>query len=177
VIKLINIAELSHNILNEFKNPNIAIDMTCGNGLDTLFLSSIAKSVFAFDIQDEAINNTKKLLDLNRIKNARVIKESHDLYDIYVSDKIDLVIYNLGYLPSGNKLIKTESRIVINSLKKILYQLNDFGIIVIVIYLHNLDESNQIQELTKKLGKEFDVMKYEVLNKNNSPYIIKIQKI
>jgi len=174
---MINIVELSHKILNEFPNPNIAIDMTAGNGYDSLFLAQIAKKVYSFDIQDEAINNTLKLLEENNIQNVSVLKESHDLFDIFVSEDIDLAIYNLGYLPSGNKDIKTSALIVINSLEKAIEHLNINGIIVIVVYLHNHDESLKISNFAKKLDSKFDVMKYEVINKEQSPYIIKISRI
>ncbi|XMB71971.1 class I SAM-dependent methyltransferase [Mycoplasmatota bacterium WC30] len=174
---MINIVELSHKLLDEFDNPNIAIDMTCGNGYDTLFLAKKAKKVYAFDIQDEAINNTLKLLEENKINNVTVLKESHDLFDIFVSENFDLAIYNLGYLPSGNKDIKTNSRIVINSLEKALEMMNSKAIIIIVIYLHDSDENIKISDFVSKLDRNYDVIKYMVLNKDKSPYIIKISKI
>ncbi len=173
---MISIVELSHKILDEFKEPNIAIDMTCGNGHDTLFLAKKAKKVYAFDIQNEAISNTLKLLEENKINNVSVLKESHDLFDIFVSEKFDLAIYNLGYLPSGNHDIKTNARIVINSLEKAIEMMNSKGIIVIVIYLHDLYESNAITDFVSNLHENFDVMKYQILNKEQSPYIIKISK-
>ena len=177
MIVLINISKLSHELLKENKEANIAIDMTCGNGNDTLFLSTIAKQVYAFDIQDKAISNTLDLMKKNNIPNVNVIKESHDLFDIYISEKIDLAIYNLGYLPNGDKSIKTKTKTVINSLKKVLTQLNDLAIVVIVIYLHDLEESKTIKEFTMNLADSFDVLQYKILNKHNSPYIIKIQKV
>lgn len=173
---MINIVDLSHRILSEFKEPKVAIDMTCGNGYDTLFLSKIAEKVYAFDIQDEAIKNTLKLLEENHVENVEVIKESHDLFDIFVENGFDLAIYNLGYLPSGNKDIKTNALIVLNSLEKALERLHHNGIIVLVIYLHDLEESKRISNFVQKLDKQFDVMKYEVMNKQGSPYIIKIIK-
>lgn len=173
---MINISEFSHKLLLEVNNPIIACDMTCGNGHDTLFLASIAKEVYAFDIQDLAINNTSKLIESNKLSNVRVIKESHDLYDIFISKPIDLAIYNLGYLPNSDKSIKTTPRIVLNSLKKLINQLNINGVIVIVIYLHDDLESKAISDFASQLDSNYDVMKYEVINKFNCPYIIKIRR-
>ncbi|XFA99691.1 class I SAM-dependent methyltransferase [Candidatus Izemoplasma sp. B36] len=174
---MINIVDLSHEILKEFKNPNIAVDMTCGNGFDTLFLSNIANEVYAFDIQDLAIENTSELLKNHHANNVNIIKGSHDLFDKYVKENIDLAIYNLGYLPKGNKAIRTEANIVISSLKKAINKLNENGIIVLVIYLHDMLESNQISDFASRLDSKFDVMRIQVLNKKDSPYIIKINKI
>lgn len=173
---MINIVDLSHNILREAKNPKISVDMTCGNGLDTLFLADISNQVYAFDIQETAIKNTNDLLKKYNIENVTVIKESHEMFDKYVKKNIDLVIYNLGYLPKGDKSIKTDASLVLASLKKALDKLNQFGLIVIVIYLHDLTESNQITEFVSSLNSEYDVLKYQVLNKSDCPYIIKIYK-
>ncbi|MBI9008749.1 MAG: class I SAM-dependent methyltransferase [Tenericutes bacterium] len=158
-------------------DPKVAIDMTCGNGRDTLFLSNIAKKIYAFDIQEQAIKTTFELLQENNVTNVQLIQDSHDKIDHYVSELVDLAIYNLGYLPNGDKSIKTNADIVLQSLEKLLAQLNHLAIVVLVIYLHDLEESNKIQDFTKKLDKNYDVLEYKVLNKKNSPYIIKITKI
>ena len=39
-----------------------AIDATCGNGHDTLFLSETFEGVIALDIQNEALENTRNLV-------------------------------------------------------------------------------------------------------------------
>ena len=173
---MINIVDLSHQILNEFHKPNISVDMTCGNGHDTLFLSKISKYVYAFDIQDIAINHTIDLVKSNNIQNVKIIKESHDLFDKHISENIDLAIYNLGYLPKGDKTISTNATTVLTSLKKALDKLNHFGLVVIVIYLHNLNESKKITDFVSNLDANYDVLKYQVLNKIDCPYIIKIYK-
>ena len=49
-------------IKNKKGNNTIGVDATCGRGKDTLFLANIFKEVYAFDIQDEAIESTKELL-------------------------------------------------------------------------------------------------------------------
>ena len=52
------------NMVKKICNENITkndyvVDMTIGNGNDTLFLANISKKVFGFDIQDIAIKNTQ----------------------------------------------------------------------------------------------------------------------
>ncbi len=174
---MIHIADFAHQILAQCKHPKIAIDMTAGNGYDTLFLSQIAQSVFAFDIQDLAIERTRQLLQVHQVQNVKVIKESHDLFDIYVNQEVDLVIYNLGYLPHSDKQTKTKANIVLQSLQKVLDFLRVGGIIAIVVYLHDREEDTRIGDYVSTLSSDFDVMKYSVLNKKDSPYIISIQRI
>ena len=58
------------NMVKKICSENITkndfvVDMTVGNGNDTLFLSNISKKVFGFDIQGVAIENTKTLLKEN----------------------------------------------------------------------------------------------------------------
>jgi len=177
VINLVKITELSHELLAKTKNARIAIDMTCGNGQDTIFLAEISKEVYAFDIQEIAINNTKRLLKENKIDNVIVKKESHELFDIYVNTPFDIAIYNLGFLPGGDKKIKTEALTVIKSLEKAVSLLANDGRIIIVIYLHDKLESESIEGFVSNLNSEFDVMKYKILNKKKSPYIIEIHRV
>ena len=55
----------SKKLLKEVIDKNsIVVDATAGNGNDTLFLAKTsAKKVYAFDIQQLAIENTKKLIE------------------------------------------------------------------------------------------------------------------
>ncbi|MBN2300482.1 MAG: rRNA methyltransferase, partial [Acholeplasmataceae bacterium] len=88
----------------------------------------------------------------------------------------DVAIYNLGYLPKGNKDIKTEKTSTINSLKSLISILNTSGLIVIVIYPHNTEEIIAVEDFVSKLPNSYDSMKYQVLNKQNCPFIISIEK-
>ena len=76
---------------------DICVDMTLGNGNDTLFLSSLAKKVIGFDIAIEAINNSKE--KLKDVDNVILINDNHINVNSYVKEKVKLFIFNLGYLP------------------------------------------------------------------------------
>lgn len=67
------------------KPGDIVIDATCGNGNDTLMLARLAKKVFAFDVQKKAIDNTKKLLEKNNVKNVELINDSHENLEKYLN--------------------------------------------------------------------------------------------
>ena len=83
----------------------VCIDATAGRGYDTAFLCEIAGksgSVTAFDVQSEAIESTRKLLD-ERGLSARLILSSHEHMAEYAdSESVDLIVFNLGYLPRGD---------------------------------------------------------------------------
>ena len=159
------------------KKSDYTIDATCGNGNDTLFLSKLSKKVFAFDIQKEAIYNTQKLLLENNIKNVELINDSHDKIDKYLKEyqkKITLVMFNLGYLPGGNKKITTNHKVVLNAIKKSLNMVNNKGIILVVCYPHT-EGKIESSEIIKYLNN--NKIKYETYynTKNDkAPFLIKI---
>jgi methylase of polypeptide subunit release factors len=173
---MIKITELAHRIIEEKSHINIAIDMTCGRGYDTLYLAKKSSKVYAFDIQEEALNSTSALLKENKIDNVKLILSNHDKVSEYVKENFDVAIYNLGYLPQGNKDIKTTTSSTIDSLKQLLDLMNPEGIIIIVIYPHNPEEGAAIEELVLSLDSDYDCVSYKVLNKKECPYIITIKK-
>jgi 16S rRNA C1402 N4-methylase RsmH len=173
---MIKITELSHKIVLEKAKINLAVDMTIGRGNDTLFLAKNAEAVIGFDIQPEAITLTTELLNNHNITNVKLINDTHENILQYITNLVDVVIYNLGYLPNGNKDIKTEKESTIKSLESLLTILNNNGLIVIVLYHHNQEEINAILEFVSNMPDSYDVLKYQVLNKGNCPFIISIEK-
>lgn len=170
---------IEEKITNEGSKLNIAMDGTCGRGNDTLFLASKAKEVYAFDIQDEAINSTKELL--KDYQNVHIIKDSHSNIDNYVKS-IDVAMYNLGYLPKADKSITTHIDEVLISLNKAMILLTQKGIITICVYPgheEGLKESIELGKYLKTINqKEFDIVKYEFINQiNYPPYLYIIQKL
>jgi 16S rRNA C1402 N4-methylase RsmH len=173
---MIKITELAHKLILEKKDISVAVDMTVGKGNDTHFLAKIAKKVYGFDIQPVAIDIALKLIKDELFNNVELIKDNHENIKNHVFEKVDVAIYNLGYLPQGDKLIKTETSSTINSLKSLLEILNSEGLVVIVLYSHNTEEITAVEDYTKNLSSDYDVLQYKILNRTNSPYIISIKK-
>lgn len=96
------------------KPSDIWIDMTAGNGHDTLTLCQLVKQVYSIDIQPIAINNSKILCQ--NYQNIEYIIDDHQFIDKYVNIPINGTIYNLGYLPKYDHTIKTNSLTTVNSL-------------------------------------------------------------
>ena len=169
-------------ISNLVKKNDIVVDATIGNGNDTLFLADLAREgkVIGFDIQKEAIERTKKLLDKNSIKNYQLFEKNHaDILKVLKNyeNKISLILFNLGYLPNGDKSITTNYKTTIKAINDSLKLLNNKGNILVVIYPgHNagLLESKEI----KKYLKTNNIKYKEYHNTNNeiAPYLIQIKK-
>ena len=166
-------------IMNKSGSFDIAVDATCGRGNDTLFLAELFSKVYAFDIQEDAITSTK---DKTKDKsNVEVILDSHENICTYVTEGIDAVMYNLGYLPNGDKLKTTKHESTLKSIEASLSKLNVDGIITIICYPGHEEgkvESIEIEKYLRELNqKEYDVIKYDFINQiNNPPYLLAIRK-
>lgn len=126
-----NILQKTHDwILEHLSEESHVIDMTAGNGHDTKFLAQHASKVTAIDIQEKAIENTKKRC--RDYTNISYILKSHAEVDYEMLTPITGVMYNLGYLPHGDKSIITKTESTLISLDKIKDLVEDF--IVITVY-------------------------------------------
>lgn len=164
------------------------IDATCGNGHDTLFLSNTVGDdghVIGLDIQQDAINNTNELLAEHGKKNATLHCDNHAHLSHHLESdligKIGGAVFNLGYLPKGDKAIITNAPSTIIALDTILLYLKQNGIIVLVVYHGhpggNTEKEAILKHVIKLDQKEYNVLQYGFINqKNNPPFIIAIQK-
>jgi len=103
----------------QVRPEDVVIDATCGNGHDTLFLSGLvpAGKVFAFDIQEKAIQNTRELLKKHgREERVALFQKSHvELRGVPSPPR--LIVYNLGYLPGGDKGVTTQTNTTLESVR------------------------------------------------------------
>lgn len=168
---------------------DIVIDATCGNGHDTLFLSSLVGKegkVFAFDIQEVAIANTKRNLDNQNLNNVTLYHMGHEnilttIPKEYLGN-ISGVMFNLGYLPGGDKSITTTGKTTIQAVDDLLNILKVNGIIVLIIYHGHNEGKKEKDELLSYLQtidqKYAQVLQYSFINqKNNAPFLIAIEKL
>jgi hypothetical protein len=171
------VSSLAQEIIKNFTvNFNFAIDATLGNGHDTDFLSNYFKQVYSFDIQEAA---TQNYLSKNKT-NVKVILDSHVYLDNYIHEEVDCIMYNLGYLPGGDKTVTTKSESTIKSLETAVKLLNHNGLITICIYNgHNegKSERNVILDFANLLPKnEFGVMLHSIINRKGAPELMVIEK-
>ena len=173
-----SILNMVKKICNENVNKSdIVVDMTVGNGNDTLFLANLSKKVFGFDIQDTAIKNTKELLIKNNVLNYDLFNTSHDkINDVLKEYKnnIKLILFNLGYLPCGNKNITTNHKTTLDAVKNSFSMLSNNGLILIVFYPHpegKLEAEYVIKYLNEN-NKSFKI--YKNTSNEDAPYLVVI---
>ncbi|GEN88658.1 class I SAM-dependent methyltransferase [Oceanobacillus sojae] len=183
---LLNILTYAHTLLREsLKEGDIAIDATCGNGHDTLFLSQTVGSagkVYGFDIQEQAIQKTQEKLQENDCHNVSLIQDSHEKIPEYIKEDIfGGAIFNLGYLPKSDKSIITKPHSTLAAIEAILEKLKTKGLIILVIYYGHsggLEEKEAVLSYTSQLNqKEYQVLQYKFINQQNqAPFLIAIEK-
>jgi len=189
-MKLAKILPFTRTLMDLAVNEgDIAVDATVGNGHDTLYLAQrVGESghVFGFDIQKEALAaTTARLQEHNMLKRVTLFQASHDqliekIPAIY-HGRITGAMFNLGYLPGGDKRIVTKPDSTIRAIEQLLQIMAKEGIIVIVVYHGHPEgaiERDALLHYTKAIDqKRAHVLKYEFINQmNNPPFIIALEK-
>ncbi|MDD3422685.1 MAG: TIGR01212 family radical SAM protein [Bacilli bacterium] len=146
--KISEAVSFSHELILTNPNFNVAIDATLGNGHDSEYLTALFNEVYAFDIQPLAIRRSQKLLQ--DIANITIIQDSFINFTKYVHKKVDLVLYNLGFLPGTSHKIRTDAKTTIESIKVAKTLLNNDGTIIIVAYTQH-DNGAEYQALLEYL--------------------------
>ena len=131
-----------NEVLKHLKTGDIAIDATAGNGHDTLWLANaIAPSglVFAFDIQEHALNSTRQRLVKNEMLSLVNLHHTghENLLQILPSEhhgQVAAIVFNLGFLPGGDPTLITKSDSTTQALKASLTVLKPGGILSVTLY-------------------------------------------
>ena len=174
--------EMAHDFLAQvITQEDIVVDATMGNGHDTLFLAKLAKQVFAFDIQEQALEKTRQRIQEAGFTNVELILQGHETVDQYVSE-VKAAIFNLGYLPSADKSIITQPQTTIEALDKLCQMLVKGGRIAIMIYYGHEGgdiERDAVMDYVSQLPQqEYTATIYRTLNQiNNPPFLIMIEKL
>ena len=125
-------------ILRHLGEGDIAVDFTMGNGHDTEFLSkTVGESghVYAFDIQESALESTSE--NLKRAgcpDNTTLVLDSHHNVKKYVDVPIKAGMFNLGYLPGGDKRITTMRETTMPAIEAAIDLLDKDAVLVIAVY-------------------------------------------
>lgn len=183
---------VGHTLWSNLVHPgDIVVDATCGNGHDTLFLAHLALqdgkgTVIAIDIQPQAIRTTKKLLqeqlDTAKQQYIEVHENCHSsITTLLASRKAALIVYNLGYLPGSDKIIKTMPQTTLAALAASLECLQDEGVVSITCYpghTEGAEEEKALISFTEKLDqKQWRCLFFRFTNRREAPSLILIQKI
>ena len=153
----------AHQIIDKYysnKKIRVAIDATCGNGNDSLFLASRAEKLFCFDIQASAIRNTKAQLHSATLDTSNLaisyILDSHSNLQKHCGKHegtIDVIMFNLGYLPKSDDIaITTQTNSTIAAIQQAIQCISKTGLMSILCYRGHAGGSEEYQTIRKFLN-------------------------
>lgn len=168
------------------RDGDIAVDATLGNGHDTAFLADRVGAsgwVYGFDVQPQALTGTAAGLgDNNRVTlfnashaelAARIPAHDHG--------RIRAVMFNLGYLPGGDKRIITDADSTLTALTAALALLAPDGIVTVIAYPGHAGgdtETERVKDACNRLAPgEFEVGVYvSDAGNTDAPVLLAIRK-
>lgn len=170
-----------HKIVKEkVQTGDICIDATAGRGNDTLLLSQLVGSegrVTAFDIQPEAVESTRALLEANGMTDrAEVLLKSHsEMDELFEEGTVSCIMFNFGWLPRGDHNIFTNKSTSIPAIEKGLKLLKSGGIMTLIIYYGRetgFEERDALLEYLPTIDNgKYTVIEMPFVNRQNCPPI------
>ena len=159
---------------------DLCIDATMGNGSDTEFLCKAVGEkgrVLAFDIQQAALDHTGDRLRQNLAYcNYELYMESHErMRDYAEPDSVSCIMFNLGYLPTGDHMLATRAESTIRAMEAGLSLLKPGGAMSVCIYSggdSGFEERDAVLEWMRHLDSgRYLVMVTEYYNRPHHPPI------
>jgi ubiquinone/menaquinone biosynthesis C-methylase UbiE len=178
-----NSLQFSHQLVKARVQPgDWVVDATAGNGHDTLLLAQLVGSkgtVLSYDVQELALDNTKKrLVEAGCLEQVRLIHRGHETLEteLYPDHYIRAAMFNTGYLPSGDHSLVTQAPSTIQALEICLRYLLPKGVITLVTYHGHPGGDTELAHLQDYLQsldqRQFDVLEYRFINQSNQPPIL-----
>ncbi len=170
-----------HKIIAGKVQPgDICIDATAGRGNDTLFLAGLVGEsghVTAFDIQQDAVDSTRALLEEHGMSDrADVLLKSHSEMDEVCSEgTVSCITFNFGWLPKGDHNIFTNKSTSIPAIEKGLKLLKSGGLMTLIIYYGRetgFEERDALLEYLPTIdNSKYTVIEMPFVNRTNCPPI------
>ena len=158
-------------------------DFTMGNGHDTLFFSQLAPKgkVYAFDVQQQALESTAALLKREAApENVTLICDSHHNAARYIKEPLCAGMFNLGWLPGGDKRITTQRVTTLPALQTAISLLSPDGAVLLAVYPGHeegrLEGECVAAFLAGQDRRSLCCSRLQIVNSPTSPYFFLIEK-
>lgn len=148
---------LAADCLRQVVRPgDLVIDATMGNGHDTAMLAELVGlqgRVIAFDVQAEAVASTRRLLEAQGlIDRCELHCLGHEHIGDVVAEPVRAAVFNLGWLPGGNKAVTTHWETTRQAVKACLRLLMPGGVATICAYPGHAAGDEERHQLTALLS-------------------------
>lgn len=187
-MNLANALTYSHTLLKECVGPGATvIDATVGKGNDTVFLANLVGTsghVIGFDIQQAALDATQQQLTLTGLSQQVTFHAvGHEQVAAYLDPETQVAaaIFNLGYLPGGDKQIITRPETTLRAIKALLPHLPRGGRLILVVYAGHPGgqaERQAVLDFCQQLPqKTYQVLQYGFINQiHTPPFLLAIER-
>jgi predicted methyltransferase len=183
--------EMAHRLVAErLSEGALAVDATAGNGHDTLFLArrvGAAGVVYAFDVQQAALDETaRRLAEAGADGGLRLCAAGHETMSEAIDaghhGEIAVVMFNLGYLPGGDKSKTTRGETTLAALRQALRLLAPGGLMTVACYPGHpagAEEAGEVSQFLAGLDQgEYRVARYGFENLVNAPpFLLAVEKV
>lgn len=140
---------------------DLAIDATVGNGHDTLFLAGQVHPggrVAGFDIQADALQAARtRLRDAGLEEGVTLYARGHErLVDSVPADwreRVGAVMFNLGYLPGGDKRRVTRAATTLAAFDQACSLLRRGGLVTLLVYRGHAGGSDEAAAVAARLDR------------------------
>ena len=166
------------------------MDATVGNGHDTLFLAEgvgASGRVFGFDVQPEAVARTRHRLEAAGLAGrVTLLAQGHETLRAALPPEavgcVRAVMFNLGYLPGGDKTRITRTETTVPALDAALDVLAPGGVLTVVVYGGHpggMEESEAVAVWSERLDQSrFLALTYRFVNLRNAPpWLLAVEKV
>lgn len=167
------------------REGDVAVDATMGNGKDTEFLCGLVGEtghVYAFDVQQEALDRTAARLEEAGMRNrATLILAGHETMREHVPVPPRAVMFNLGWLPGAQHIVTTRTETTMQAVRAALELVVPDGFVSVCVYPGHEEGTRELHALLEWAA-GLDVRAYNVLHhdfiaaKAGTPHLILIQK-
>ncbi len=178
---------LSHLLLQNYVQAgDYVVDATVGNGNDTLLLAELVGDqgrVWGFDIQTQALEVTRQNIRENGCdERVTLVHAGHETMAEHCSQGVAAVVFNLGYLPGGDRTIITTTTTSVAACSQAVGLLKPGGIVLLILYPGHAggdDEKVALEKFARELlPREFHVWLMRQPNvPATAPFTILIQKV
>ena len=196
---LTKVIQWGHELLAEVVGAgDLAVDLTAGNGHDTLALAHMVGTtgqVVAFDIQPRALSETADKVKalavpvrfhydqtepLAQSAGVDLVLLGHENFAWVVNGTPKVIIANLGFLPGGAKDIITRPDSTLAALDQALAALASGGRLAVVVYPGHpggAEEAAKVSGFLSGLNEgSYQVLQVKVANRLQAPFLLVVEK-
>ena len=166
----------------------LPVEATAGNGHEPVCLATCGGPqgrVVAIDLQSEAIQRTRDRIDESGFQNVLYFESSHINLPSIVAEEdhrsVGAVMFNLGYLPSGDKSVITQTSTTILAIQAALNIIRPGGIVSVLAYPGHSGGDAEASAVVKFAGslysEKYRVTVTQANNAAHSPVLVQVVEL